>query len=296
MTWGAAEDGAIGIEDGFLRSRGLGAELVPPLSLALDDLGIYYDPRRESRLERLITARATLRPDQQLRVEKLIAAIRQAGLSKYNPGGGATLPKLRPGRRVLVPGQVEDDASILCGAGPISSNLELLQAVRRVEPDAVVLYKPHPDVARGLRPGRLEPDAALAYADAVLDEADPAALLDQVDAVWTMTSLMGFEALLRGVEVICTGLPFYAGWGLTRDLDHVPRRRARISLESLVHAALIDYPRYLDPVTMQPCPVEVAVRRLQLADLPGSGAGLRLLAKAQGVLASQPGLWRRGRD
>ncbi|MDZ7907264.1 MAG: capsular polysaccharide biosynthesis protein, partial [Gemmobacter sp.] len=43
------------VEDGFLRSRGLGAELVPPLSLVADDLGIYYDPTRESRLERLIT-------------------------------------------------------------------------------------------------------------------------------------------------------------------------------------------------------------------------------------------------
>ena len=45
---------ALRVEDGFLRSRGLGAELVPPLCLVTDDLGIYYDPTRESRLERLI--------------------------------------------------------------------------------------------------------------------------------------------------------------------------------------------------------------------------------------------------
>ncbi|MBR9765005.1 MAG: capsular polysaccharide biosynthesis protein [Rhodobacteraceae bacterium] len=292
MSWGGATRGAVGVEDGFLRSRGLGAELVPPLSLTLDDLGIYYDPRRESRLERLITARAELRPDQLLRIERLIATIRKSGLSKYNLEGAATLPRLRPGRRVLVPGQVEDDASVLCGAGPVRSNLELLQAVRKVEPDAVVLYKPHPDVERGLRPGRLEDDQALAYADEILTAADPAALLEQVDAVWTMTSLMGFEALLRGVEVICTGLPFYAGWGLTRDLDHVPRRRARVSLESLAHAALIDYPRYLDPVTRLPCPVEVAVRRLQQPGGSDAGPGLRALSKAQGLLASRPGLWR----
>ena len=37
---------ALRVEDGFLRSRGLGAELVPPLSLVTDDLGIYYDPTR----------------------------------------------------------------------------------------------------------------------------------------------------------------------------------------------------------------------------------------------------------
>lgn len=292
MTWGPARDGAVGVEDGFLRSRGLGAELVPPLSLTLDDLGIYYDPRRESRLEHMITARARLRPDQAERAERLIARIREAGLSKYNTGGTAELPKLRPGRRVLVPGQVEDDASIRLGAGPVSTNLELLQAVRRVEPDAVLLYKPHPDVERGLRPGRITQDEALKYADAVLTETDPAALLGQVDAVWTMTSLMGFEALLRGVDVICTGLPFYAGWGLTRDLDHVPRRRVRVSLEGLVHAALIDYPRYFDPVTRQPCPVEVAVDRLQGAETGPARPALRILAKAQGLLASRADLWR----
>ena len=292
MTWGPAQDGAVGVEDGFLRSRGLGAELVPPLSLALDDLGIYYDPRRESRLEHMITARARLRPDQIDRAERLIAGIRAAGLSKYNPGGAVELPELRPGRRVLVPGQVEDDASILLGAGPVSTNLELLQAVRRVEPDAVLLYKPHPDVERGLRPGQVAPEEAKKYADVVLTGTDPAALLEHVDAVWTMTSLMGFEALLRGVEVICTGLPFYAGWGLTRDLDHVPRRRVRVSLEGLVHAALIDYPRYYDPVTRQPCPVEVAVDRLQSGETGAFRPGLRLLSKAQGLLASRAGLWR----
>ncbi|MDZ7708951.1 MAG: hypothetical protein U5K36_01620 [Roseovarius sp.] len=58
------------IEDGFLRSRGLGADLVAPLSLVCDDLGIYYDPARESRLERLIAARAALRPDQQQRAPR----------------------------------------------------------------------------------------------------------------------------------------------------------------------------------------------------------------------------------
>ena len=43
----------ISLEDGFLRSRGLGADLVPPLALVADRAGIYYDPSRPSDIERL---------------------------------------------------------------------------------------------------------------------------------------------------------------------------------------------------------------------------------------------------
>jgi len=290
MVWAsmadAAPDGAVRVEDGFLRSRGLGAELVPPLSLVCDDTGIYYDPTRESRLERLISARTRLRPDQDLRAEALIRRLTAAGLSKYNIGQDA--PELPAGHRILVPGQVEDDASIRLGAGGIATNLALLERARAENPGAVILYKPHPDVEAGLRPGRV-PEADLArLAHMVLPGTDPAALLDKVDEVWTMTSLLGFEALLRGVAVTTTGAPFYAGWGLTRDLGRVPARRvARPTLEGLVHATLIDYPRYRDPVTGRPCPVEVAADRLAGGDIPRPGPGNRALAKLQGIMASR---------
>jgi capsular polysaccharide export protein len=287
---------ALRIEDGFLRSRGLGADLVPPLSLVCDDLGIYYDPGAESRLERLIASRARLRPDQRDRAEALIAALTARGLSKYNLGG--LLPdqaELPSGQRILVPGQVENDASIRLGAGAaVATNLALLQKARSENPGAVILYKPHPDVEAGLRPGALTPAQLAGLADAVLDRTDPATLLDKVDAVWTMTSLLGFEALLRGLPVTTTGAPFYAGWGLTRDLGPVPpRRRARPSLAGLVHATLIDYPRYLDPLTNLPCPVEVVLDRLSQGPAPRPGPANRALAKLQGAFASQSWIWRR---
>lgn len=294
MCW-ANRAGEIGevvrVEDGFLRSKGLGAELVPPLSLVLDDLGIYYDPSGPSRLEELIAARASLRPDQHLRAERLIARLVSLGLSKYNLGGA--LPDLPEGRRILVAGQVEDDASIRLGAGETSTNRALLEAARAANPDAVILFKPHPDVEAGLRPGAIDPDALTGLADAVLSRADPAALLPHVDALWTMTSLLGFEALLRGTEVHTTGAPFYAGWGLTIDHGAIPpRRRARPALTGLVHATLIDYPRYRDPVSGRPCPVETVVDRLATGRVAHPGALNRLLSKLQGLLASHAHLWR----
>jgi capsular polysaccharide export protein len=283
---------AIGVEDGFLRSRGLGADLVPPLSLVLDDLGIYYDPRSESRLERLIAASVDLPHGALARADALRRRIIAARVSKYNlPGAG--LADLPAGHRILVPGQVEDDASILCGAGEVKTNLGLLRAAREANPAAVILYKPHPDVEAGLRSGRIDEAEALALADRVLTRADPLALIEAADEVWTMTSLLGFEALIRGTAVTCLGAPFYAGWGLTRDLGPVPaRRQARPVLQGLIHASLIAYPRYHDPLTGLPCPPEVAVDRLADARLPRRGAGLRLLAKAQGLLAGYAWLWR----
>lgn len=295
MVWASSTSdvpkGVTRVEDGFLRSRGLGADLIPPLSLVCDDQGIYYDPTQESRLERLIAARTRLRPDQIARAEALIAALTRHGLSKYNLGEPA--PDLPDGHRILVPGQVEDDASIKLGAGAISTNLALLQSARAANPQAVILYKPHPDVEAGLRAGEVPPEALSDLADMVLIHTDPAQLLTKVQEVWTMTSLLGFEALLRGLRVTTTGAPFYAGWGLTRDLGVIPeRRRARPALTSLVHASLIDYPRYFDPITGRPCPVEVVVHRLANGFVPRPGPANRLLAKLQGALASHAPLWR----
>lgn len=280
------------VEDGFLRSRGLGAELVPPLSMVRDDLGIHYDPGRESRLERLVAAAADLPEDRLERARALIATLRRTGVTKYNLEGRA-VPDLPGDRRVvLVPGQVEDDASIRLGADAVRTNADLLRAARDRHPQAVLIYKPHPDVEAGLRPGRL-PDDARALADHIASGTGADDLLRIADRVVTITSAMGFEALIRGVAVTTLGTPFYAGWGLTEDLGPVPaRRRARPCLAALVKAALIDYPRYLDPVTGLPCPVEVAVARLASGRGTPRGPGLRMLAKLQGWTAGQSWLWR----
>ena len=294
MAWaGKAEalgaNPVLWVEDGFLRSRGLGAELIPPLSLVTDPLGIYYDPTRESALERLIADGPP--PGGVARAERLMRKLVRDRLSKYNISG--ELPDLPPGRRILVPGQVEDDASIIWGAGDVRTNLDLLRYVHNTAPDAVIVYKPHPDVEAGLRQGAVPEADLAALATVVARHADAVALIEACDEVWTMTSLMGLEALLRGKRVTCLGTPFYAGWGLTTDLGPVPsRRKARPSIAELAHAALIAYPRYRDPVSGLPCPPEVAAHRLAHGPLPRPGPANRALAKLQGIFASRAHLWR----
>ena len=232
------------IEDGFLRSVGLGANLIAPISWVVDRSGIYYDAGAPSDLESLLT---THRFDEVERARA--AALRQqlvaAALTKYN----LQAPPWRrpPGCRrvVLVPGQVESDASIFYGAPDLHTNLALLQAVRAAEPEAWIVYKPHPDVVAGLRrEGSPQVDLRL-WCDALLIEGCMDQLLQEVDAVHVLTSLAGFEALLRGVEVHTWGLPFFAGWGLSHDRLTCPRRGRQLQLDELVYAALVAYPRYV---------------------------------------------------
>jgi len=100
-------------------------------------------------------------------------------------------------------------------------------------------------------------------ADEIVRDRPISGLIDLVDEVHVNTSLAGFEALLRLKPVTTHGVPFYAGWGLTRDLGEVPRRRrAKRTIDELVAAVLLLYPRYLDPATGLPCPPEILVRRI----------------------------------
>jgi capsular polysaccharide export protein len=271
------------VEDGFIRSAGLGADCVPPLSIVADKLGVHFDPRQPSELENMLQ-HGEFTPALLERAERLRRLIVETGVSKYAVGSEAMD---RPGgarRHILVTGQVEDDRSVLFGGGMVRTNLDLLRRARAQEPDAYILYKPHPDVEAGHRKGRVPEDQALAYADIVVRDAPISALLDMVDGIHVITSLAGFEALIRGKQVTTHGIPFYAGWGLTTDLGSVPERRtARRDVREMVAAVLMLYPRYLDPVTALPCPPEVLVQRL-VAGVRKENAAIVSLRRLQGSL------------
>ncbi len=252
LLWGAAPVPAglatdlpvLRMEDGFLRSVGLGAELTRPLSWVVDRRGIYYDATQPSDLETLL-ATADFPPALVARAATLRQRVVAAGITKYNVGARRWQRPAGRKQVVLVPGQVESDASLAFGAPGIRSNLALLQATRAACPDAWLVYKPHPDVAARLRRRGDGEERAAEWCDEIVVDVDMAALLDAVDAVHVLTSLAGFEALLRGKPVTCHGQPFYSGWGLTHDALPHPRRTRRLQRDELVAAALILYPTYL---------------------------------------------------
>jgi len=258
IVWGAApapdvqalaeRSGAtlIRMEDGFIRSVGLGSDFVPPQSLVLDATGIYFDPRQPSDLETLLNTRAFTDEDRQ-RAAHLRAFIVKHAITKYNIEAPTAPTWQSRGKPViLVPGQVEDDASIRLGCENVRTNLALLAAVRAAHPDAFIVYKPHPDVAAGNRKGGVAHDAVRHIADVVETRAAITACINACDEVHTMTSLTGFDALLRGKPVTTWGRPFYAGWGLTTDRLPISRRTRTLTLDELVAGALLHYPVYRD--------------------------------------------------
>lgn len=276
------------VEDGFVRSVGLGSDLVPPSSVVVDASGIHYDPTGPSDLEQILSM-AEFSPALLGRARRLLATIVAAGVSKYTAGLGAPVPERRAGSKlILVPGQVEDDMSVLRGGGGLTSNLDLIRRTRALEPEAEIWFRPHPDVEAGHRKGAIADSDVLLLADRIVRGSNMAGLLDKVDAVHVLTSLTGFEALLRGREVTCHGTPFYAGWGLTLDLGEVPTRRGRrLTIDELVAGVLILYPRYLDPVTGLPCPPEVLIARMTVDEAPSRQRWIVPLRRWQGRLMAR---------
>ena len=242
------------VEDGFVRSVGLGSNLVRGHSLVADGRGVYYDPRRASDLEHMCETESLARREVEA-AKKLRERLVDLGVTKYNVGALYAPPPgaVQGRRRILVPAQVVNDASVRTGSPDIRDNLALLQAVRAAAPDAYVMFKPHPDVEAGNRPGVVPRDEALCYADEIVEGVSIDSVYPHADEVHTMTSLSGFEALMRGLKVTTYGGPFYAGWGLTEDRLDFPRRRRRLSIDELVAFALMRYPRYVHPATGAPC-------------------------------------------
>ncbi|RWX79379.1 capsular biosynthesis protein [Neorhizobium lilium] len=239
------------LEDGFLRSVGLGKSMTLPISIQIDDLGMPIDASRPSRLEQLIAGPQ----DDATRAlgDSIREVIVRRKLSKYN-----NLPHRAPEferttrRRLLLVDQVFGDVSVPLARGSGASFERMLEDA--VASGAQCIVRTHPDVMAGFRKGYLAEQVA-GKAGVILS-ADPvsvSSVLDAVDEVWTVSSQFGLDAMMRGLPVRCYGAPFYAGWGLTDDhfSDEAKgvlgrRRTSRPTIEQLVAAAFAFYPVYRD--------------------------------------------------
>ncbi|EAK9939715.1 capsular polysaccharide biosynthesis protein [Campylobacter lari] len=245
------------VEDGFLRSVFLGSDLTRPFSLIIDSKGLYVDPSKPSDLEDILQNHEF---DESLRqrAKKLISTITQNKFSKYNGLKHEKLNFNTNKKIILIPAQVEDDASIILGGAGFDT-LKLLQSVRETNENAFIVFKPHPDVLSGNRKGLKDKSIILKYCDEIIEDVSIDSAINACDEVHTITSTSGFDALLRDKKVVVYGKPFYAGWGLTSDLHEIPRRTRVLSLEELVAGVLILYPRYIHPKSKNLCEVELAL-------------------------------------
>ena len=255
------------VEDGFLRSVALGARKVPPLSLAFNSQDMYFNARSPTDLEDILrTYDFDGDPDLLVRARNAIRLIQSAGLSKYNASPSVDIEQIygpKTTTRILVVGQVERDASIEYGCDPRMTNNDLVRMARRENPDAHIIYKPHPDVVHGLAGTVSDPENVRDAVQILEQDVALADALQTIDHVYTITSLAGFEALLRGITVTTAGCPFYSGWGLTDDRQPNPRRGRALTVEQVFAAAYILYAKYVDPQRKVRIEIEDAISLLQ---------------------------------
>ncbi|EIZ1789460.1 capsular polysaccharide biosynthesis protein [Campylobacter jejuni] len=246
-------------EDGFIRSISLGSDLTRPFSLIIDDKGLYIDPNKASKLEEHLQNEIF---DENMlnRAKNIIKILLENRFSKYNGLKHENLKiNAKIGQKIiLIPAQVEDDASMILGGFGLST-LDLLKEVRSKNQDAYIIFKPHPDVLSGNRVGLKDETLILEFCDEIVKDCSIDSAIKIADEIHTITSTSGFDALLRAKKVFTYGMPFYAGWGLTKDKYRCERRTRKLSLEELVAGALIAYPRYINPKTKTLCEIEVCL-------------------------------------
>lgn len=247
------------VEDGFIRSISLGSDLTRPFSLIVDDKGLYIDPNKVSKLEELLQ-NEIFDKNMLNRAKNIIKTLLENRFSKYNGLKHEDLKiNAKIGQKViLIPAQVEDDASMILGGFGLST-LDLLKEVRAKNQDAYIIFKPHPDVLSGNRVGLKDETLILEFCDEIVKDCSIDSAIKIADEIHTITSTSGFDALLRAKKVFTYGMPFYAGWGLTKDKYRCERRTRKLSLEELVAGALIIYPRYINPKTKTLCEIEVCL-------------------------------------
>ena len=264
------------LEDGFIRSLGLGVEGYPSFSLVEDDVGIYYDATVPSKLENLLNI-YDFSADSELmkKAQKAIELIRVHNISKYNNApkvdtrfqskfgmtegvsgmtkGAFGMTEIK--KRVLVIAQTAGDASLKYGMLDDYTTDDMISSAISENPDATVYLKVHPDVLSGKKKSDIDINVAKKKCIIIEENINPISLLKYFDKVYTKTSGMGFEALLVGCECVCFGMPFYAGWGITDDRTKCERRKRVLSVEEVFAAAYILYTRYYNSYEKRECDI-----------------------------------------
>ena len=265
IKWGRdlLDTNKIHMEDGFIRSKGLGVHLYYPVSWVFDRRGIYYDPRCISDLEEIINNR-DLSKEMLTRANNVLDLVFRNDVTKYNlQSKTEEFQKVKNSQLVI--GQVEDDKSIILGATSIRTNIDLIKKARELNPSKKIFYKPHPDYATGLRRIDSTNQEVAKYCDGIINKNSITDCFKMFDEFVVNTSLAGFEALIRGKKVTCFGEPFYAGWGLTKDMSkkYIHRRKRKLTIQELAYSVLIEYPTYFNLSETREIEIEEAIEHIK---------------------------------
>jgi capsular polysaccharide export protein len=253
------------LEDGFIRSFGLGVEGSPSFSIVKDDVGVYYDASTQSKLENILNS-YDFKSDIELmrRAKEAKELIVKYQISKYNKFEDVDLTYLDDNReKVLIVAQTAGDSSLKYGFGDRFTTKEMIDDAIRENPKHSIYIKIHPDVICGKKRSDIELKDIPKECYIINKSINPLKLLRYFDKVYTKTSGMGMEALLLNREVHCYGVPFYAGWGVTKDRLKCKRRDRELETNEIFAGAYILYSEYFNPFTYKKSDIIDTIRYIK---------------------------------
>ena len=216
-------------------------------SLMVDRLGQFFDSTRPTDLENMLNGGREVSKEQRDTARTLIDKILATKVTMFNHQPIYTPNIGREGKpKVLVVDQTFRDFSVTRGMGDEQTFKRMLQAACDENPDADIIVKTHPFVLEGRR-GYYRDLQQQGHIHKVTFPVNPYSLLGICEKVYVCTSNMGFEALLAGKEVHTFGMPYYAGWGLTKDALHIDRRTRKRTVEELFYIFACKYTHWVDP-------------------------------------------------
>lgn len=198
------------LEDGFIRSGPDDNSSAPPLSIVMDSQAPYFDTTRPNDLTDLI-ANFDFEQDgyDETLAQELLDYYVAKRVSKYNHQPYVDVIPIygvKNKKRILILGQVPHDDSLKYGSGIGITLLDVVNKAIDENPEAQIIVKPHPMTLDD--PSTIN---TLAELDCLVltQSIHLVDALETIDHVYTITSLGGFEALLRGKKVTVLGRPFY---------------------------------------------------------------------------------------
>lgn len=249
----------IHVENGFLAFLDNGRDHPDPYSMFFDRKGLYFNSSEASQLEDILNQASFDCCSKLMRqAHCLLNLYKSMSLGRINTvsiNSVASELGVKYCKRVLVLGQRKDDILSAYGNAADWTPEKLLELAIAENPGALILFLPPRDSSEGNKKRLFPLESLRQYENVRILEQSLVLgeLFAACDHVYTITSSDGFEALLHGLKVTVTGMPFYAGWGLTDDRQTNARRRRKLSIEEIFCGVFLLYQKYIigsgDPVT-----------------------------------------------
>jgi capsular polysaccharide export protein len=186
----------------------------------------------------------TLTSQESERAKSLISRICRSNFTKYNKYVASQSFEIEEGA-VLVIDQKRGDASIQFAGARDDDFQRMISAAATENSTRPVYFKRHPDSILGNGKSFAVPNRPNVVV--LPDHVSINSIIDKAGKIYTLSSQVGFEGLLRGKEVVTFGQPFYSGWGITDDRNPQQRRVTKRTIEEIFHVACIQLSVYANP-------------------------------------------------